>query len=196
MKVINPFSHVLDNQMNEIVLYLLKQIALLQEKVDALQNRLDEEDKFRRLGRAAAIEDDAADDEFAMFRRDAAAPESNSPALDGDGFAPAGDEYDQYGDFADDVRRGYLSPPDSDEAIRQDERLRTINYGFSENGEGGGSWWVTDPNEDLMESSWFADGRTAYAYARRLGKPVCVSRRKSGKSVSVPLVTPGNNTTC
>ncbi len=75
MKVYNPFSHVLDNQMNEIVLFLLKQIAILQEKLDALQSRVDEEDKFRRWGRAAAIEDDAADDEFAMFRR---APEDNS----------------------------------------------------------------------------------------------------------------------
>lgn len=42
MKIINPFSHVLDNQMNEIVLYLLKQIATLEEKLDLLQRRLDD----------------------------------------------------------------------------------------------------------------------------------------------------------
>ncbi len=81
--------------------------------------------------------------------------------------------------------------PGSDgKAISGGEQIREINYGFFEDGEGGGSWWVSDPDDDLMESIWFADGRRAYAYARRLGKPVCVSRRKGARSVSVPLAAP------
>lgn len=64
--------------------------------------------------------------------------------------------------------------------------MTTINYGYSE-GDEGGSWWVDQPNGDR---SWFDDGRKAYALARKLGTPLCVSRKRHGKSVSVPFAAP------
>ena len=96
MKVYNPFSHVLDNQMNEIVLYLLKQIATLQEKLDLLQRRLDDVNSQCVYAR----EDNTLD----------------LSALDGDGFAPSGDEFGEYGDLASDVRRGYVAARSQDDS--------------------------------------------------------------------------------
>lgn len=57
MNVINPFSHVLDNQTNEVVLFLLKKIAALQEKLDLLQSRLDATEKDFQRGYEAGRED-------------------------------------------------------------------------------------------------------------------------------------------
>lgn len=91
MKVINPFSHVLDNQMNEIVLYLLKQIATLEEKLDLLQRRLDDVNSQ------------------CVYAREDNTLDLSALNGDGDGFAPAGDEFGEYGDLASDVRRGYVA---------------------------------------------------------------------------------------
>lgn len=100
MKIINPFSHVLDNQMNEIVLFLLKQIAILNEKVELLQGRLDATEKDFQRGYEAGREDGNLD----------------LSALNGDGFAPEGDEFGEYGDLASDVRRGYVAARSEDDS--------------------------------------------------------------------------------